>query len=196
MKGVRAGALAVLLAALTACGGGSPNAAGPPSADLAAARAQADLGPCPRPAADRPANAQLPNLTLPCLGGGPDVSLTALGGVPMVINGWGSWCSPCRAELPAFQQLAAAVSDDRLRVVGIDTEDAPKSALDFAAAAKVRIPSLVDSSGAFRTKARLAGVPFTVFVRADGSIASAHVGPFTYEQLTAEVDKQLGVRVG
>jgi thiol-disulfide isomerase/thioredoxin len=197
----RAALLAALLGLLAACGG---SAAGsnpgqsrprPDNQSLAASRAKADLGPCPTPAAAKPARAELPDLTLPCLGGGADVPLARLGGVPMVINAWAAWCAPCREELPNFQQLASAVPAGTLRVLGVDSEDAPQAALDFAAARGVHIPTVVDNPAALKSSRRLPGLPFTMFVRADGSVASVHVGPLTYAQLTAAVDEHLGVRV-
>jgi cytochrome c biogenesis protein CcmG, thiol:disulfide interchange protein DsbE len=175
--------------------GGMPSSAAADSQALAAARAKADLGPCPQPGAEPAPRAALPDLTLPCLGGGPDVPLARLGGVPMVINAWASWCVPCRAELPAFEQVASAVDGSRLRMLGVDTQDSPAAALDFAAARGVHLPTVVDSTGKLKASQRAPGLPFTLFVRADGSIASVHVGPLTYEDLKAEVEQQLGVPV-
>ncbi len=191
-------ALAALLAGCTATPATRAAPAGSGTAgatDLAAARAAAKLAPCPRPAAAPAPRAELPDLTLPCLGGGPDVPLSRLAGVPMVLNAWASWCVPCRAELPAFQRLAGRAGG-RLRVLGVDTEDPPASALDFAAARGVHIASVVDAAGALRSGRRVSGLPFTLFVRADGSVAKVHIGPLGYADLVAEVGTQLGVDVG
>ena len=181
----------------------APRAAGPADrppagADLAAAQARARLAACPRPGAGLGAAASasgLPAVPLPCLAGGPDVVLARLSGTPTVLNGWASWCVPCRAELPAFQRLSQAAGG-RLRVLGVDTEDAAGAAVDFAAARGVRFASVYDSTGRVRTMQRVAGLPFTLFVRADGSVAGVHVGPLEYPDLVAEATRQLGVRVG
>jgi thiol-disulfide isomerase/thioredoxin len=199
---IRTAGLAALLAvaaSLAGCtsarSGAAPSRPPAGSADLAAARARAGLAPCPAPAAAPAPKADLPEVSLPCLAGGPDVPLSRLAGVPMVVNAWASWCVPCRAELPAFERLAGGAGD-RLRVLGVDTEDAPASALDFAAARGVHIASVVDSAGTLRTGRHIAGLPFTLFVRADGSLASVHIGPLDYADLAAEVARQLGVDVG
>jgi thiol-disulfide isomerase/thioredoxin len=209
-------ALALALAGLLAPGGAgctagpqaaAPQAAGPArhpaagGADLAAAQSRAALAACPRPGAGGDsggpveAASGLPEDPLPCLAGGPDVVLARLSGVPTVLNGWASWCVPCRAELPAFQRLSEAVGG-RLRVLGVDTEDAAGAAVDFAAARGVRFPSVFDGTGRLRTMRRVAGLPFTLFVRADGSVAGMHVGPLEYDDLVAEAAQRLGVRVG
>ena len=179
---------------------GSAGPAGHPPAggtDLAAAQARARLATCPVPRAGGTAVSAtgLPAAPLPCLAGGSDVVLARLSGVPMVLNGWASWCVPCRAELPAFQRLSEAAGG-RLRVLGVDTEDAAGAAVDFAAAREVRFASVFDATGRLRTMLRVAGLPFTLFVRADGSVAGVHVGPLEYTDLAAEVARRLGVRVG
>jgi cytochrome c biogenesis protein CcmG, thiol:disulfide interchange protein DsbE len=192
--------LGVLLGLVLLAACGAPTRAAGPAAgpqggtDLTALRAKADLGACPA-AGVRPVAAALPDLVMPCLAGGPDVRLSALGGVPMVINGWASWCQPCRAELPYFERLSGAIVPTRLRVLGIDVEDSDATALDFAAARGVHFPTVVDAKGTFRTRLGMNGVPFTLFVRPDGSLAETHVGPLTYDQLTGLLEAKLGVRV-
>ena len=57
--------------------------------------------------------------------------------------------------------------------------------------------ALAASLGVSRGPLRVSGVPMSWFVRADGSIAAVHAGPFTSaDQLRAEIRDQLGVEVG
>lgn len=141
--------------------------------DLESARVSAGLAACPEPglpAADD--EDRLPDLALPCLGGGADVSLRTLTGVPTVINLWATWCRPCRDELPLFQSLADRADPSELRVLGVVTEDpGPERALRFVADVGVRIASLVDDSGDLAKAVAARGLPTTVFVDADGAIA-------------------------
>ena len=63
--------------------------------------------------------AGLPNVTLPCLGGGPAVDVrSAAPGRPTLVNLWATWCAPCVDEVPELVDLAARASD-RLAVVGV-----------------------------------------------------------------------------
>ena len=53
-----------------------------------------------------PVDGGLPDVTLPCLGGGRDVRLAGLRGRPMMINIWAQWCEPCRAESRFLSETA------------------------------------------------------------------------------------------
>ena len=176
-------------------GGPVPVAAGADSAGADAA-ARAAVRSCPGPG--RPASGEpvLPDLTLPCLGNGPAVTLRRLAGTPTVINLWASWCGPCRAELPAFDQLQDAAGS-RLRVLGVVNEDPPGRALSFAADAGVHLPSVVDETGRLRRGLARANMPTTVFVDAAGRVVEVYTGvPFTAATLRQRVLDRLGVDVG
>jgi thiol-disulfide isomerase/thioredoxin len=168
--------------------------------DVAAARAAAALEPCPTGAAVSEQSA-FKGLTVPCLGGGPDVDLgAALTGMPTVLNIWATWCGPCRQELPLFQQYAERAAG-RVRVV---TMQAPRGAVNtdvalaFLAELHVRLPALDDSGGAVFNRLQLPQVyPITVLVRPDGSVARVLPQTFTSldgdRGLSTEVQKYLGV---
>jgi len=137
----------------------------------------------------------LPDVTLPCLGGGPDVRLTELRG-PLVINLFAQWCGPCRAELPYYQQLHEQGADE-VRVLGIDYLDTqPSGALELAEETGVSFPLLADPSGVLRSELRVRGLPGVVFVDEEGRVAAVE---FTvihdYAELTDLVQQHLDVRI-
>ena len=134
-------------------------------------------------------------MTLPCLGGGPDVNLADLRG-PMVVNLWAQWCGPCREELPYYQQLHERAGD-RVAVLGVDYQDTrPDWALDLLDQTGVTYPSVADPSGALRVPFRVRGLPGIVFVDEQGEVVAVeYVVIESFDQLTELVDKHLGVAV-
>jgi hypothetical protein len=91
------------------------------TATLRQLRSAAGIEPCPRTEPRPGVAGGLPDIALPCLGGGRDVNLAGLRG-PMVVNLWASWCEPCREELPVLQEYAERARR-QVRVLGVDFED-------------------------------------------------------------------------
>jgi thiol-disulfide isomerase/thioredoxin len=170
--------------------------------ELRAAKEKAGLEECPagdaatgttKPA--DPAN-PMPDVTLPCLGGGPDVDLTTLRG-PMVVNLWAQWCPPCREELPYYQQLHEEAGGD-VAVLGVDYQDTrPDWALDLLAQTGVTYPSVADPAGKLRVPFRVRGLPGIVFLDEAGEVVAVeYVVIESFDQLRDLVDEHLGVAVG
>jgi thiol-disulfide isomerase/thioredoxin len=134
----------------------------------------------------------LADLTFDCLGGG-ELALGRAQGSPTVVNLWASWCGPCREELPVVQQLADAAGD-RLRVVGLVSQDVADNGVSFAADAGVSMPTAVDEEGELAIEQGLRGLPYTYLLRADGSVAHLQLRPVTsLEELQGLVAQHLGV---
>lgn len=130
----------------------------------------------------------LPELSLPCLAGGDDVRLSELRG-PLVINLWGSWCEPCRAELPALQRLA---DSGRVPVLGVVTRDDRAKAAWLADELKIGMPAVYDRGGVLQAALGEKVLPMTLLVGPDGRAAVYRDVALTDEALSRLVDQHLG----
>jgi thiol-disulfide isomerase/thioredoxin len=174
-------ALVVTLAGvlLAACAPGTTNPVVAPTIEVdtttaRAIKARAQIADCP-PA--QSGNSALPDLTLPCLGGGTKTNLASLSG-PLIINFFQSTCEPCRKELPLLARYAAT---DEVPVIGLNLFDAfPEAALELAEKSGVRFPLVADpealTDGADPLPV-LQGIPFTIVIGRDGALAGCHYGP-------------------
>jgi thiol-disulfide isomerase/thioredoxin len=162
------------------------------TAQLRQLKHDARIAACPRTAAE-PAADGLPDVTLPCLGGGRDVRFATLRG-PMVVNLFAQWCGPCRDELPFYQRLHEEAAG-RLTVIGLDWMDTqPAQALQLAADTGVTYPLIADPSGETRTPLRIRGLPGVAFVDADGRLVDVRFLVIrSYDQLRTLVEDELGV---
>ena len=138
----------------------------------------------------------LPSVTLPCLGGGPDVNLATLRG-PMVVNLWAVWCTPCRHELPILQKFEEK-HGSTVPMLGIDYNDTqPEQALRLAKETGVTYPLLADPQARLDYKSpfpSLRGLPFLALVDADGKVVHQEfVVIESLGQLEDLVEKHLGV---
>jgi thiol-disulfide isomerase/thioredoxin len=187
-------ALLGLAMLLGGCSSGTGGDGGPPKA-AASTTSVTHLVPCPeQPDQKADGTERLPALSFDCPGGGT-LDLGKAPGVPTVVNLWGSWCPPCRAEMPVLQQLAG-VAGDRVRVVGVISKDGLPQADAFAADAGVTFPSAFDGDGKLMADLGLNVLPYTYFVDAGGALTYTQVGPVaSLEQLRGLVAEHLGVQL-
>ncbi|WP_369740794.1 TlpA disulfide reductase family protein [Mycobacterium servetii] len=83
---------------------------------------------------------------------GPDLadparmlSLNDFAGRVVVVNVWGQWCGPCRAEIGQLQRVYDATRDAGVSFLGIDVRDnSRQAALDFVDDRHVTYPSIYD----------------------------------------------------
>jgi cytochrome c biogenesis protein CcmG, thiol:disulfide interchange protein DsbE len=182
-----AGALAVLLAGCTA----DP----PREGDAGAAPTPTTLAACPEQTADPSADGSaLPDLAFDCPGGG-ELDLARAPGVPTVVNLWGTWCPPCREELPVLQEFAD-LAGDRVRVVGLISKDGVPQADSFAAEVGLTFPQAFDGQGELMAELGLNALPYTAFLAADGTLVHSEIGPVEdVAEIEALVAEHLGVRL-
>ena len=196
--------LVLACALLAGCGSSAPSTdrgtsggTGGTSVDVDTAalrhqRAQAGIEPCP---AGSNRN-QLPDLTLPCLGGGRSVDLARLQG-PLVINLFAQWCGPCRAELPYYQRLHRE-SKGKLHVLGVDYLDTqPSRALQLARQTGVTYPLVADPDGRLRGYRGIGrGLPGVVLVDGSGKVVAVQFRVVSsYAELRGLVEQQLHVHL-
>ncbi|TMC38293.1 MAG: redoxin domain-containing protein [Chloroflexi bacterium] len=116
---------------------------------------------------------------------GATVRLADLAGMPVVINFWGTYCPPCRAEMPLLDKTIAARTGVRLLLVNEgESGDAARS---YLAGIGVHRPALLDSDLAVGRAYGVAALPTTVFVKADGTIDRKQIGQLDARVLAAEL---------
>ncbi|MEV5961682.1 TlpA disulfide reductase family protein [Kribbella sp. NPDC051952] len=156
------------------------------------------LAPCPSTPSKPPVSKGLPDLSLRCLGAGPDTRLADLRG-PLVVNVWAQWCGPCRDEAPYLAQLAKSgqVKSGKVKMLGIDYADPrPELAVTFATEQGLDYPHLVDQDKTIQQALKVGGPPLTAFIDKDGAVAFVHRGVLTsQQQLDDLVRDKLGVRL-
>jgi thiol-disulfide isomerase/thioredoxin len=108
---------------------------------------------------------------------GTPVRLSKFEGKPLIINLWGTWCAPCRLEMPQLNELAAKYGD-RVTIVGISVDDGPEDIRAFVKEFGVTYPILagLDHADSLEALGYYGGVPMSIFVRADGTVSHRLMG--------------------
>lgn len=127
---------------------------------------------------------------------GTQLDSAGLLGRPAVVNVWGSWCGPCRAEAPELARVADRF-EGRVGFLGLNVRDSPDAARAFERAFEVPYPSVHpdDSSRAilaFNGALTAAAVPTTVVLDDRGRVAARVVGPVDATTLRGLVEDVLG----
>jgi thiol-disulfide isomerase/thioredoxin len=184
-RGLAAAALLAVGLAVAGCDGGAI-AADTPQSDGQSFVSGAYQSTYFKPG-DRPKAPVISGTTLT----GQRLSLASYRGDVVVLNFWGSWCAPCRAEAPSFGTLARQLYPSGVRFVGVDIRDEPDSALAYMQTFRIGYPSLNDPDDEialeFRNTVPPSAIPTTVIIDRAGRIAASIVGGATYNELRALV---------
>ena len=103
-----------------------------------------------------------------------------VGKQPVVLNFWGTWCPPCRKEIPDLIRIYSEFEPQGIEIIGLAVRDQPGSVSKFSFENGMNWVMLMgDASLAMRYK--ITGVPTTIFIDRNGNEVVRFVGPRDYE---------------
>tara|TARA_Y100000816_G_scaffold234128_1_gene179643 strand:+ start:228 stop:830 length:603 start_codon:yes stop_codon:yes gene_type:complete len=119
---------------------------------------------------------------------GNTITLQQMKGKVVLLNFWGTWCGPCRKEIPDFINLSKKYKKDGLEIVGITlTSGPPENIKAFADKWGINYKLLTDIKGnetqtitalyGQATGKRITGIPTTFIIDREGVIQKRYVGP-------------------
>jgi len=109
-------------------------------------------------------------------------------GKPLIINFWGTFCPPCRAEMPALQKVYDKWKDEGVQLIGINLSEDRLSVQNFIRQVGTDFPILLDKNRQVEKQFGLKQYPTTFFVRPDGTIADMIIGgPLSEDQIEWQV---------
>jgi peroxiredoxin len=122
---------------------------------------------------------------------GEQVSLSDYRGSVVLINFWATWCPPCRAEIPDFEQAYREHKDQGFAILGVNEQEAGETVRPFVDQLGVSYPVLLDKSGKVANEYRALGLPVSILVDRDGVIHTRHIGFLSTDVLKEHLDKIL-----
>ncbi len=170
--------LVVLLGVLVAAAGCEPAGAGVAPGTAAAAAA---------PVIGQPA----PDFALPDLEGNT-VRLSDFRGKTVFVNFWATWCPPCRAELPEMERLYRKYRDRGVVILGVDIREASLVVQAFVQEGGFSWTFLLDGTGMVASRYRVAGIPASFFVDAQGIIRATHTGAMNFQTMESKLLVAMG----
>jgi thiol-disulfide isomerase/thioredoxin len=124
-------------------------------------------------------------------------------GKPLLINFWATWCVPCREEFPDLVRIDAEFKGkiDFITISLDFEEDLATAVPKFLAEMKAEMPAYVlitpDETAAIAAVSKdwAGGLPFTVLLAPDGTLAYQRQGLIKHDVVTAEIEKLLSAEI-
>jgi cytochrome c biogenesis protein CcmG, thiol:disulfide interchange protein DsbE len=127
-----------------------------------------------------------PKLRLTTLDG-RTLDLAAYRGRPVLLNFWATWCGPCVREFPLLRRTLDERRPQGLVVLGVLVNDSAGTARTFVREHGGTWPVGIDQGAKVAAAFKAIGLPETVFVRKDGTLATRVLGELTQDRLDAQL---------
>lgn len=123
---------------------------------------------------------------------GDVVHLSDFAGKPIVLNFWASWCGPCKAEMPDFNEQYKEVGDS-IHFVMVNLTDGYRetvqTASEFINEQGFEFPVYYDKDYDASLKYEVYSIPTTLFIDAEGYIVAEATGMIDAEKLKSGIEK-------
>jgi peroxiredoxin len=113
---------------------------------------------------------------------GGTVKLSQFRGQAVMINFWGTWCPPCRNEMPLLQSVYETNQPD-LVILAVNVNDTVGSVERFVEEMGLTFPILMDDTGSVRSQFQVRGYPTTYFIDREGVLREQFIGELNQEQI-------------
>jgi thiol-disulfide isomerase/thioredoxin len=114
-----------------------------------------------------------------------------VGQKPVVLNFWGTWCPPCRQEIPDLVRLYEEYSAKGIEIVGLAVKDSPDRVAQYSQQAGMKWPMLMADLNIMTALKATSGVPTTIFLDKNGKEIGRFVGMRNYETFKSAFDSLL-----
>ncbi|WP_379129083.1 redoxin domain-containing protein [Paenibacillus sp. sgz500958] len=120
---------------------------------------------------------------------GQNHTLSEYKGKAIVLNFWGSWCTPCVKEMPALQAQWEKWRDKGVVVVGINVGEDQMTVENFIADMDIDFPILMDPNRSAVRSYGISPMPTTFFINSIGRVDSIHIGQLDLSTLDDVIGK-------
>ncbi len=121
------------------------------------------------------------------------VRLSDFQGKPVILNFWATWCTSCRAEIPALQRVFDERKDEGLEVIGVGWgERSVGTARSYMEGLDATFLVAMDPTGGVGDAYRVLGLPLTLAIDRDGVIQESVNGELTYKAFDQFAQLALG----
>jgi thiol-disulfide isomerase/thioredoxin len=108
---------------------------------------------------------------------------------PLILNFWGTWCPPCKREIPDLKRIYTEYKPRGLEIIGLAVNDTPQRVKAFASQYGIDWVMLMVTQEAATSFQIGTGIPVTIFIDRDGREVDRFIGMRTYNDFKAVVER-------
>ncbi|WP_088043829.1 thiol-disulfide oxidoreductase ResA [Bacillus sp. EAC] len=131
-----------------------------------------------------------PNFAMTELNTGEKFTLSGEKGKGVIINFWGTWCEPCKREMPFMNELYLKYKDKGIELLALNADESKFSVERFVSDYKLKFPIAIDKDQQVLNTYGVNPLPTTFFVSPDGKIKRIVTGqmtPSSFESYIKEI---------
>lgn len=118
-------------------------------------------------------------------------------GKVVLLNFWATWCGPCKAEIPWFQEFDSKLKDRGFAVLGVSMDEEGWDVVKpYIAERKITYRMVIGSEEMSTMYGGIESLPTTFIIDKDGKIAAIHTGLVSKATYQKEIEDLLDAKVG
>lgn len=118
-----------------------------------------------------------PDFTLKTLDG-QVLKLSDYRGQGVLLNFWGTWCDPCKKEMPAIN-AADLKKIKGVKIIAVDIRDTPRDVRNFYKRYHIGLTTVLDRNGKVTDAYHVDNIPSTFLIDQNGIVVKTIKGPMT-----------------
>jgi peroxiredoxin len=110
-------------------------------------------------------------------------------GQGVFLNFWGTWCPPCKKEMPYINNQYHQYKDKGIQVLTVDINESPLAVKQFADRLKLDFPIMIDTDEEVMNTYGIDLLPATILIDKNGKVVNIHTGELTENRIREFMEK-------
>lgn len=110
-------------------------------------------------------------------------------GQGVFLNFWGTWCPPCKKEMPYINNQYHQYKDKGVQVLTVDIQESELAVNQFAERLKLDFPIMIDTDKEVMSTYGIDPLPATFLIDKNGEVVEYYTGALTEEKVREFMEK-------
>lgn len=115
--------------------------------------------------------------------------LSAYKGQGVFLNFWGSWCAPCKKEMPAMGRQYQVYKDQGVQILAVNIAEPDLKVRNFAKQYGMVFPTLIDKTKTVMQRYNIKPLPTTILINPEGKIVKIITGEMTEDDIQGYLEQ-------